>query len=572
MVEMLVEPCRRRLVLESDQVDRYVFAPALIRQTLEEELPAGRRARLHRAAADAIEEIAPDAHADIARHLVAAGPVGDPERALHHAKDAAEAASEQRAWEDAASWYERALDLDGLIASNDPTRRARLLISLGLAKNAMGNEFRARADFVAAADLARSAGDALLFADAVCSYGGRLGVLVDPGDSVGGPLLDEALSLLPRTPTAMRAALLAQRSLWETLAVDLADARRFASEALAIARDAADSETQILALRALTWSRLQGPHATEITPLDDELETLARLSGNVSHLGIALLQRAYLYAQAGDFRAMEAVVLKVQRLARDVGDVTMALPPAACLNLLDITAGRFDAAIASLDAHRRAARSAVEEIIDLVQRFLIAEICEDAVTYTRLVKAADKDHSGFFSLFPLWRDRLTARHDVAGTQCRLREWAVEIRPKVPAVYAAATDANACRLLADVSEPSVAAGCYRRLSPMAESWPFSGPGSLRGVGHHSLGLAARAMGRLDDSADHLRRGLVLHEASGLPVFIAESHIELARTLVVRDGPGDRDAARPHLDQAGSIARERGFRRVERLVGEVRAAMS
>ncbi|GAC1321839.1 MAG: hypothetical protein NVSMB16_16330 [Acidimicrobiales bacterium] len=97
----------------------------------------------------------------------------------------------------------------------------------------------------------------------------------------------------------------------------------------------------------------------------------------------------------------------------------------------------------------------------------------------------------------------------------LRRWAEEDRPKVPANAAPVVDTATCGILADVPEPVAAARCYEALLPWAELWPYAGAGQLCGVGHHLLGLAARAMGRYDGSVDHLRRGLELHEASELP---------------------------------------------------------
>ncbi|GAC1597965.1 MAG: hypothetical protein NVS3B21_23040 [Acidimicrobiales bacterium] len=570
LVELLVEPCQGRLIIESDHVDRYVFAHSLIRQTLAEELPSGRRARLHKAAADAIEEATPDAHADIARHLAAAGPVGDPTRAMTHACLAAEAASDQRAWEDAADWYETAIDLEALIAPDDPVRRARLLIALGQTKNAMGQERRARDDFLAAANLARTTGDAVLFADAVCAYGGMAGVMVDLADVRGKALLDEALALLPTAPTPTRIALLSQRAMWEVMAVDRSDAYRYIDEAVAAARVSGDEAVLLLALRAASvFVAGTVPDASQYA-LVDEYEELARRMGIDTDLATALTFRTFVQMQAGAFQDVTATVLEAERHSLRAGVASRLLFSGATLNEFRISNGLFDEALAILDTLCRDGRTVVEDLIDVAQRNWIAEVADDRSTYGESVAVCETAHSGYWRI-PLWRLRITSWSDPYKAQIIVRRWAAEERPKVPAIYATAADGLACSILADVPEPVAAAQCYEALLAWAELWPCSAATRLCGVGHHLLGLAARAMGRLDDSANHLRCGLELHEASELPLFIAESHIELARTLVARDGPGDWDAARPHIDQAGSIAGERGFRRVERLVREVRAVI-
>jgi predicted ATPase len=71
LLDALEEPTQRGLLVESG-VDRYRFAHGLIRQTLDEELAAGRRARLHRRAADALAERPGNSAAELARHLIAA--------------------------------------------------------------------------------------------------------------------------------------------------------------------------------------------------------------------------------------------------------------------------------------------------------------------------------------------------------------------------------------------------------------------------------------------------------------------------------------------------------------------
>ncbi|GAC1532623.1 MAG: hypothetical protein NVS3B1_26490 [Marmoricola sp.] len=564
LVELLVEPCRRRLVIESDQVDRYVFAHALIRQTLAEELPGGRRARLHRAAADAIEGAAPEAHAEIARHLSAAGPVGDPVRAMTHAGLAAEAAAAQKAWEDAASWYERALDLEEMIAPpHEGVRRAQLLIRLGQTKNAMGRESAARDHLRAAANIARDVGDPELFASAARWYGGTLGVLADPSDQHGLALLDEALLLLPESPTALRAEVLAARARWELLAIDATKGRGYAAEALAAARFAGDDKRLSIALGTMIVIHFWHVHDAALAAWVEEFDEVSHRLGNASGIAQALRFEGGLRFQAGDFRSVKTMMTEAHRVLVEEGDLTSAHLTRSALNLLGIVEGRLGDTLTQLDARARVGSSLTEEATDDGQRLWIAEIREDALAYDTLIDARSRCSSSL-ALYPRWRQPARGWREQNEARRALQQWEQTMRPRVPAIFNAATDASACRMLADIPEPVIAARCYEVMAPWRDRWPFSGPGRIYGVGHHLLGLAARAMGRLDDSADHLRRGLELHEASELPLFIAESHVELARTLVARDGPGDRDAARPHLDQAGRIARERGFRRVERLV--------
>ena len=96
-------------------VDRFRFAHALVRETLHSELTASRRAREHRRVAEVIERRHGDdldqVAAVLARHWGEACAGGDTTVAVEWATRAGEADLARRAPEEAASWFERALDL-----------------------------------------------------------------------------------------------------------------------------------------------------------------------------------------------------------------------------------------------------------------------------------------------------------------------------------------------------------------------------------------------------------------------------------------------------------------------------
>ncbi|GAC1311034.1 MAG: hypothetical protein NVSMB16_07780 [Acidimicrobiales bacterium] len=232
------------------------------------------------------------------------------------------------------------------------------------------------------------------------------------------------------------------------------------------------------------------------------------------------------------------------------------------LNMVRIGSGRLDEAIGQLDALRRDHWSPVEHDFHISQRMWIAEVQHDPADYGEAVAEAEQ-HSWYRERFPLWGLRVTTSHDDNAEGAALVHWDTVIRPRIDNTLGLYLDVAACRVLADLPVASVAARCYESLTPWTNSWPVLSHARLDGVGHHLLGLAARAMGRLDLAVDHLRRGLALHEALGLPLSVAESHAELARTLHSRGAPGDAEAAGAHLDLAGGISRENGFRRVELL---------
>ncbi len=111
---------------------RFRFGHALIRETLYEDLPATRRARLHLRVAEAIEAV--HAHslgeqvATLAVHYRLAGATAPVDKAIHYARRAAEAAAAVAAWEEAVTYYEAAL---ALLGHEDPAARCDLLLALG---------------------------------------------------------------------------------------------------------------------------------------------------------------------------------------------------------------------------------------------------------------------------------------------------------------------------------------------------------------------------------------------------------------------------------------------------------
>ena len=130
-----------RIVAEvASAAPRYRFAHRLVRDTLYDELSAGRRARLNQRAAEAIESV----HAGrLGEHLSAlanhysraAAPAGETaDKAVDYAVQAGERALAQLAHDEAVAWYHRALDLIDGATGFDEAARLDVLVALGEAQ------------------------------------------------------------------------------------------------------------------------------------------------------------------------------------------------------------------------------------------------------------------------------------------------------------------------------------------------------------------------------------------------------------------------------------------------------
>ena len=110
--------------------DSRTFAHALVRSTLYEEIATTRRLRIHRRVAQALEARAArgvPCLEELAHHSCEAAALGDVESALRWSRAAAQAAFDRLAYEEAASHYERALDVldpDDVRAARRPRRPA----------------------------------------------------------------------------------------------------------------------------------------------------------------------------------------------------------------------------------------------------------------------------------------------------------------------------------------------------------------------------------------------------------------------------------------------------------------
>lgn len=113
------------------------FAHALIRDAIESGLATAERVRLHRLAAEAVEQLYGDhlgPHLfDLARHWAVAAVQGDRRRAVGWIERAGGEAMRSHAYEEGARLFRLALDVDA--GDIDETARCRLLLGLGAARH-----------------------------------------------------------------------------------------------------------------------------------------------------------------------------------------------------------------------------------------------------------------------------------------------------------------------------------------------------------------------------------------------------------------------------------------------------
>ena len=207
------------LEVEPGAPGRYAFHHPIVRDLLYRKLAAGERARVHRRAGEALEELTAGTArlGELADHFALAGtPFTD--RAVEYARLAGEEAFAQRRYEEAAHRRGQALAaLDRAGAAVDPERRGELLCGQGDAWAAAGQARLATEAYLRAAAAARAAGSAGGLARAALGLGGPTGFWsVELNRTASTGLLGEAIEAAGPGDSKARALLLARLAAWRT--------------------------------------------------------------------------------------------------------------------------------------------------------------------------------------------------------------------------------------------------------------------------------------------------------------------------------------------------------------------
>ena len=271
---------RARLVRSARVLDRFSFAHALVRETIVDELPAGRRVRLHARIAQALERAAATravAVGDLAAHFTAAGTLVDPTRAVRYARAAGDEAAAKLAFDIAGEQYERALRAHERLPSAPEAERLDLELARGRVLRLAGDE---RADELlrAFATAAEARGDGERMAEALLAMGLDWADLVEE-DAEMVALLRQALALLPSGDSAIRARLEGFLSQEAFSSVPDSERRSMVGRALAMARRVGDPAALASVLTAHSWI-VAGPESLpERLALADELVAVGRERG-----------------------------------------------------------------------------------------------------------------------------------------------------------------------------------------------------------------------------------------------------------------------------------------------------
>ena len=549
--------------------DRFTFTHALAQHTMQTELSAARRRRLHRRVAEAIEELWPDDTearvVELARHWIEAVAPVDVERALHAVCRAGDRALAALAPDEALGWYRQGLELLDDSPSPDPLQRSRLLVSLGTAQKQAGDPAY-RSTLLEAAAVARKIGDTRALVEAALTNNRGYHSNSGETDEEKVEVLNAALDAVGEHDSLERSLLLATLCAESNFRLTQHELQQLFDDALAMARRLGDERT---------------------------------ISDVISRTRVAV----YFLETV---RERTSLLVESRRLADQVGDPVVTFHAAQAL--LWSAAGRADMALfdEQLETMHAISARTGQPILRWMTRYTAAmraaiagdtarseELANDA--YTIALDSGQPDADTFYGAqvlrITLMRGQLAALVDIVAT-------AASENPRFPvfrAVHAAARvqagqlDEGRALLERDLAQgfdgphemqwPTAmtlwtdatvrlqhvraAAALYPLLVPFESLTGFTGLTYDGPLGHYA-GMLAVVLGELEAAERHFQRALVLEQGSGDRYTEALTRLGMARVHLAR---ADGDRARQELAHATAIAREGGYGLVERDAAEL-----
>ena len=540
----LLDSAIRAVVLEQDDPGYLRFSHDLFREVAYAGLPAARRSALHLSVAGRLEHHidAVATAAEVAHHRSLAWPLGDRHRAVAALAEAAREATAGTAFDEAAAWLRRAIDVAGDATAPDLV----MVCEYGDALRRAGHGEEARAALAGAAARARATGDTELLARAAFGVH-RIATLTESPRSEVIALLEEALAALDAEGTADGSS--ARWLLSASLARELADGPHrdlpravvLASAAVEGARAAGGAGVLAYALFALADVRWEPGTAAERLSIAGELAAAAAAAGETELVLEAHLCRLVALLELGDpsFTVQLGSFTRVAERAAIPRYLYLARSRQATAASLTGPLEKADELIAEAAAYGERIGEPDVWAVESSQLVGLAFIRHDWIRLNALAAARGQ------ALTPpefAWHERawllIEAGDRDAGAAL------VASVPISPAAYRwrhTAMLTSDAELAAAVADRRRCTALYEQLLPMADEFAVVGAAVFTtGPVALQLGLLAAALGRWDDAARHLGHAVTRCDRLGARLHGDRARAELERLPTARaraDGPGD-----------------------------------
>ena len=528
-----------------DGLGRLRFSHILVRDALYEDLPAPRRLRLHRAIAEALEELYagnPEPHvAELAQHYGAAGPAAA-EKAIVYAQRAGDRAASQHAYEEAASWYARALALLETARSGDDDRMRELLLARGEALSRAGRGGQAREVLRRAAELAEQGGRPDQLARAATEYTGRFGWSRGSIDPFYVPLLERALAAVGSDDSVARVRLLARLAAARRDEAPHEERVALGGEAVEMAQRMGDPETLAMALEGYLTATDGPDTVSEGLSITSRTIELAERIGDKERLYEGHYNRLNALWMHGERAAVDVEMDVLAGLVEELRQPAQRWHIGTVRTMFALMEGRLE------EAERRIVDTAA--IGQHVERWN-AEVTRRMALFVlrreqgRLAEVADVIARSVAE-YPSLMRFACALADVEAMVGNERE-ARGVLKRVLALDLERVhrDAEWLFSLAILSEACVALGeergaarLYGLLLPFAGLYTVAPIEATFGSVACALGGLARALGRDDEAVSHLEAAVELEGRMRARPWLARAEEQLATALLGRGRPVDR----------------------------------
>jgi DNA-binding CsgD family transcriptional regulator len=568
------------VIEEAAEPGSYQFSHALIRETLYDEIPPVRRARLHLrigAALEAIHGHDPMSNlAALAHHYCAALPGGDPRKAAEYAQRAAERADQLFAYEEAARYCRLALQALELTRSpDDPTQRCRLLIALGEAQIKAGENLQAAEVLREAAASAKALGVSVDFARAAVAYEEATWRPGIPGDAAAR-LLRDALAGLPDEDGTLQARVLSSLTRALVFSGALEEAAKVHERALAMARRVGDPGTIAAALRSVVTARWLPERYAARMATTSEAERLAHQIGDRERVLEAASWRLFDLMELGDMKARAAEFAAYTKLADEVRQPFYQYIGVSSRAMIALFEGRFAEserfALAARELGQRMPGLDAEGILGM-QMFTLRREQGRLKELAPVVDHFVRTTGGAAA----WRPGLALVYSELGladqARAEFEALAADNFASMPEdgrwVTSMAYLAEVCVFLGDADR---AARLYAALEPFDGRNLIAPPNvACFGAAARHLGMLATAMKRWADAERHFEAALEMNRRQGGRPWLAHTQYAYAAMLRARAGPGDRERGLKLLDDAGALARELGMKGLVERAAALREAL-
>ncbi len=563
----LDEAVAARLVEVGPTPSEHEFVHDLVREAIEAGLPTPERVRLHRRAAEAIQDTYAgriERHLfDLARHWAVAAVEGDAATAAGWIRRAADEAMNVLAFEEAARLYRQSLDVGGLHLDDEECCRLLLRVAAALHASA---DVNGRVDAcLQAAALARRMGRPDLVAEAALILEGVFGH--PESDVAARRLCEEALAGLEPDDTDLRARVTARLA---EACMYLADERAapVSEEALVLAADSGNYAALVAALRARQLV-CEGPDGlAEREQLAERMLALSQASRDPSVEMWARLWRVDAAFELGDLRCAAEELEALRPVVAEVGGPWAQWQLLRGHGVLAQAHARFaDARRLAAEAFAAIARSG-HPIAGLPRAGLLQSVGHhvghdssslDAYGLTdATVQAADFPRGVLMMvLAPAHLLTEIGRLPEARALYRSLGPVATWRPHAHGTLASYGVGIGVAVALDA--PDDVAALRELLDPYRGLHLASGAGAVCYFGPAELwlGVAAGYLENLDDAVADLERAVRACAVNGAIGFHTEAQYELAAVLTRRAAPGDLARARSLIADVARQAAELGM---------------